>query len=43
MVNAADGVIGSNTAVWEDATGITLATQVKALCLMTVSCAPGQE
>lgn len=42
LVNAAGDVIGINTAVWEDATGITLATQVKALCLMTVSCAPGQ-
>lgn len=43
LVNAAGDVIGINTAVWEDATGITLATQVKALCLMTVSCAPGMS
>ncbi len=41
LVNAAGEVIGINTAVWEDATGITLATQVEALCIQTVNCSPG--
>jgi len=38
LVNAAGEVIGINTAVWEDATAITLATQVEALCIQTVEC-----
>jgi len=38
LVNAAGEVIGINTAVWEDATAITLATQVEALCIEVVEC-----
>lgn len=38
LVNVVGEVIGINTAVWEDATAITLATQVEALCLQTVKC-----
>jgi len=38
LVNSAGDVIGINTAVWEDASAITLATQIEALCLQAVDC-----
>lgn len=38
LVNSAGFVIGINTAVWEDATAITLATQIQALCIQTLEC-----
>lgn len=38
LVNARGEVIGINTAVWEEATGISISTQISALCGAVLEC-----
>lgn len=43
LVNAQGEVIGINTAVWRAADGITLSTQIAALCQKVVTCSQDEQ